>query len=381
MRVTAHQRHADVIVVGGGPAGCTVARMVACHGLRTLLFESKRYPRHKTCAGVLSAKAFPLLPPDCESVLGEPLYGVEFRFRNERPVCYKRETAYARMVDRQKFDHFLAQKAVESGAVLLEASPVLEVWKEGELFGVSTENGSYYAPVLVGSDGANGVVRKALGFGGLTMGFGLEVDLSSLDRLNVKRGIGLIDYGVIPWGYGWVFPREGGFSVGIGSFARLKSSLRGYFRSYIGYLSKDDPDGLRLFAHPIPLGGRGLHVFKDNCLLVGDAAGFVDPFFGEGIYYAILSGSIAAKCIAKGELDEYPSVVNERITRELGKARLLARVFYSAPRFFHDWLVRKRRVIEAFLKTVSGESSYGALGRWLLKCGGTELIRLEMSDE
>lgn len=374
MNIT-HQCDADAIVVGGGPAGCTAARILADHGLKTILLESRRYPRRKTCAGVLSVKALPLLPPGSEAVLGRPLYGVEFRFANERAVRYRRETPYARMVDRSHFDSFLACKATEAGAIILEGLPVLGVEAGKGAFAVVTEKGKYFAPVIVGADGANSVVRKSLGLGRVRSGFGVEAHLPPAGRAEVDGEEAVIDYGAIPWGYGWVFPREDGYSVGVGSFARLKDSIKGYFESYLRYVTDYEINRLDVRLHPIPLGGESVPALPTGCVLAGDAAGFVDPFYGEGIYYAILGGLIAADCIARDKAEKYPSMVKNRIVGEMRRARTLARIFYRAPRFFHDRLVRKRRVIEAFLKTVAGESSYRALGRWLLTHGVTELIR------
>ena len=153
----------DLIVVGAGPGGATAAYELARRGLRVALFEQKALPRYKPCGGCLSLKIDRILDLDFRPVVERTVRGATFTFegldefhvRSERPVAY--------MVMRDRFDHFLAQHAQKAGAKVHEGVRVLGATESAEGVHVTTDRGVHQAQYLVGADGANGIVARAVG--------------------------------------------------------------------------------------------------------------------------------------------------------------------------------------------------------------------------
>ena len=117
----------DVIVVGAGPGGSTAARYCAQTGLKTLLIEKERLPRYKPCGGCLSPKTVRLLSFDLSSVLENTIYGVKFSYCFEDSFSMQSTQPMAFLVMRDRFDQFLAKKALNTGAMILEGERVVRV--------------------------------------------------------------------------------------------------------------------------------------------------------------------------------------------------------------------------------------------------------------
>ena len=153
--------------------------------------------------------------------------------------------------------------------------------------------------MLVGADGCNGVVPKLLGLGGdYTHGVALEANVPYAGDEEARyRGAAVIELGTVPGGYGWVFPKGDHFNVGVGGWEeegpRLREHLADLCRAHAvesGRLA--DTRGYRL-----PLRRPDSPLVRGRALLVGDAAGVVDPLTGDGMYEAIVTGKLAAEAI------------------------------------------------------------------------------------
>lgn len=363
----------EVIVVGAGPGGATAARELAGQGARVLLLEASRLPRYKPCAGGITAKAAALLDDDFREVVQGIMRHAVFSHGFRHEVRASRCEPYAYTVMRDRFDMYLVRKAVEAGAVLHEGERVERAETGPSGVEVVTDRGKYCGDYVVGADGARSRVARSLGLcGSLVRGMAVEAVLNVLPREEARfKETAYIDYGCIKSGYGWIFPKNGRLSVGIGTFAAGRLSLRGLFNRYLGhYFPSLPPNSFRLAGHELPLGGWRQQLVRERALLVGDAAGLADPFTGEGIYYALRSGILAARAIAgslsgKGEPGLYQRLVEEEIYPELKAAARIASIFYLWPRFFHRLVVARGRVMDAFLEVVAGDRSYRQFGRWM----------------
>jgi geranylgeranyl reductase family protein len=199
----------DLIVVGGGPAGSTTAREAASAGARVLLLDRAAFPREKPCGGGVNLRAAALLPFDLSPVVERTVTGVRFslRTRGDFTRRYPRPLTY--MTQRSRLDAFLVERAVEAGADLRERTAARAV--EVDAGGVTIRAGrdTVRGRVLIGADGANGVVARASGLAGAR-------DLAVAFEGNVRFDGGIppqwqdtaaLDLGLIPGGYGWLFPR------------------------------------------------------------------------------------------------------------------------------------------------------------------------------
>jgi flavin-dependent dehydrogenase len=151
------------------------------------------------------------------------------------------------------------------------------------------------AQVIVGADGANGTTARALDLGGpVTHGVAFEGNAPFEERY---RGLAAIELGTIPGGYGWVFPKGDHVNVGVGGWESEGPRLREHLSELC---RRHGIDGDRLESvrgHRLPLRRGGFVVARGRTLLVGDAAGLVDPLTGDGMYEAFVSARLASDAI------------------------------------------------------------------------------------
>jgi geranylgeranyl reductase family protein len=365
----------DCIVVGAGPAGATVARQTALKGLKTLLVEKELLPRYKTCGGAIPAAVERILDVDFGQTLERVATGVTFLSRNDEPCTYYPDGMKVYLVSRDAFDFRLVEEAGRSGAEVMEGTAIRSLEETEKLVKVTTDKGKVFSgTVVVGADGARSVVAKAAGLQGPAGGFSVEGELYPAEPqvLEKHEGRVLFGFGFVGNGYGWVFPKKDHFSVGVGTLqTRLPgmASLYEQFKGSFDYLEGTLEKVRRGWFLPLNRGSRRLNT-RQVCL-VGDAASLVDPLSGEGIYYAILSGLIAADTICtelpkKGRLsDRYTDRINEDIVKDFFYARKLAALFFKAPSFFY----RRNRVVRAYTGLANRDVRYRNLFKELLIAG------------
>jgi geranylgeranyl reductase family protein len=364
----------DAIVVGLGPAGAVAAAELARAGFSVLGLEWKAMPRYKVCGGALSARTDRLLEPDYHSVVEETIHRVRFQFAGTEAFEISSPEPIAYMVMRDRFDAHLFGKAMEAGAEARENDRVVKVRECPDRVEVETEQGRYQAKVVVGADGVNSVVARALfpGRRGRVLG-ALEGEVprnGTSSRL--AAGTIVLDLGAVAGGYGWVFPKERRLSVGVAGLQGRHHNPRSAYQEFVRTESALDglvvPNGL---GHPIPLyGGKAaerLSLTTSRSLLVGDAAHLVDPMLGEGIYYAMLSGRMAARTAAdylKGltpGLQAYDAQVASEFYPEFRAAARMAWALYTFPRLVHEALSRRPDVLHLYADILKGRTTYKSL--------------------
>ena len=365
----------DVIVVGAGPAGATCARICARAGLNTLILDKDVFPRQKPCAGAVSAQALSLLGfPLSDDVIEKECFGVQIRYHNRSVVVRKKERI-AVLVSRDRFDRFLADKAVESGARFLTGEKAVDVAETGDAVSLSTDKARYESRFIVGADGIHSRVARSVRppFRKDEMVIASVCNTRAEDVVIDKRlhDTIAIDFGLAPLGYGWLFPHRGYFSMGIAGLASEFSEPRKTLSEY-GRTLQVDLEAVR--GHFIPLGGIKRRIAANRILLAGDAAGFADPFHGEGIAHAVISGKLAAKavidCLKNGHgpatavsqyTDECEQLIRKQLRISLYMARLLDRFPKLLVRIFFD----NRAALDQYLEIPSGRMDYRQFLRWL----------------
>lgn len=358
----------DVTIAGAGPSGSVLAYELARRGLRVLLLEKSKLPRPKTCAGGVTVRASSLLPFDFSQIVENIIYGVRLSFQSvpKKVRTYDKPLAY--MVSRDKFDYLLASKACEAGVTLQDGVELLDLKVQSDRVDLITSQNSFSTPVLVGADGANSAVVRSLGLRrGFDYGVGLNGNIPVAgDIYSQWDGLMGLDYG-IPGGYAWVFPKEGCLSVGAGGLARDAKKLRPHTRQLIRayHLGQGDTDHIK--GHLMPLKKAATPLVYGRVLLVGDAAGVIDPLTGEGIFYGIKSAFLAASAISRFlegktvDLAEYDESINRDLGPEFRIARSIQKINTITPRLFFHFLENDDRFWNAFCRLLRGERTYQSL--------------------
>lgn len=310
-----------VAIIGGGPAGATAAMTLAKAGVETYLIE-KNLDGDKPCGGGIpcgALRAFDI--PDYLFERKVSKVGIIAPSGDE--VVADLGDGYVGMVDRARFDPYLRERAVQAGARLIEggftcfskkkSTPPSSLFsKEGEIeviFKQGEKEESIVVDAVIAADGVNSTVAKQVG------AERPQVYLTVQEKVQLTGEAKKIYedrcefwYGadISPNFYGWVFPKKDFATIGTGTYHDDGKNLKGYlvrFKERLG-ARISDAKVLKRQSYVLPMGPIKKKVYG-NILLVGDAAGTVMPVSGEGIYYSIMSGKLAAEAVIKGDFASY----------------------------------------------------------------------------
>jgi geranylgeranyl reductase family protein len=297
---------ADVVVIGAGPAGSVAAKLLADFGFRVSLYEKERLPRHKHCAGYVSPKSLRILDSigiDCRDSFDQVVRGMRIRCGKEDiEFDYTwSEDELPGNVCREHFDHLLAKRASVSGATIIDSTRVVGITvpeSQGGKCEVVTEKGSEGCDVILGADGAGVSYPK----GKLAVTIEAEVPVGG-NVFDAYDGKNYYDFGFLRSGYGWAFPKRRRGTINVGVVVSVEDAkalgkpVLGIWREFLQDLDLYEGQEVHPHGNILPYQGTVDTLGCDRALLLGDAAGFVEPLGGEGIPYAIESGINAAKAV------------------------------------------------------------------------------------
>ena len=289
-------KHFDAIVVGGGPAGSTTAYRLAEQGASVLLADKATFPRDKPCGGGMTMRAVRQCPVDPSPVVEELVDQVELRFRYRASVVRHTAEPVVWMTQRYRLDAFLLDAARERGVDVREGVKVAIEPGNTVVLGSGER---VTADAIVGADGANGTTAKTVGLGGgITYGVAYEgnVKYPTLPRERYARRL-VLELADIPGGYAWVFPKGDHANVGVGGWQSEGPNLREHLRRACEAHGLDPDDLGELRGHRLPLRRSSTQIAGERALLVGDAAGLIDPVSGDGMYECFVSSRLATGAI------------------------------------------------------------------------------------
>jgi geranylgeranyl reductase family protein len=331
----------QVVVVGAGPAGAATAMFAARSGLDVLLVDRRTFPRDKICGDAIARKSLSVLRELGVSAMGDAVFEPVSRAVLTSPRGHRVD------VDLSSRDepapHMVCRREIFDDALVRAARSRLEVWEDAPVTDVVREKSSVRgvvcrrggrdhevrADVVVGADGFDSIVARRLGFYRhdssrwfiATRGYyrGLDVAPGTVEVHFVKD--------TLP-GFLWLFPTGDGITnVGLGlvhrDLKRRRGRLRDVHEAVLGlprfrvrFAAAERMGNVQGWNLPTPDFSRVLS--GDGFVLVGDAAGLVDPFSGEGIGNALVSGRVAAQTIdahirSGASLDRYPALLREAI--------------------------------------------------------------------
>ena len=211
------------------------------------------------------------------------------------------------MTQRRRLDAFLAAAAAEAGADLREGAKVDELTPDESGVTARVGDALIRADTCIGADGANGVVARTTGVEPeIVYGVALEgnVPLSTLAVPELER-TAVIELGIVPGGYGWVFPKGDHANLGVGGWGDEGPRLRAHLDE-LARRHEVDPAALtEVRGHRLPMRRPGTQAHHGRVLLVGDAAGLVDPLSGDGMYEAFTSAALAAEAVLTDSIPAY----------------------------------------------------------------------------
>ena len=374
----------DVLVVGAGPGGSSTAYHLARHGLDVLLVEKAAFPREKVCGDGLTPRGVAAIQR-----MGIDVEDPAFERSNGLRIYSRRTTLelawpdlhdfppFGLVMTRNELDERLARRAEKAGAVLRERTEALgavvddDGWVSGAR--IRTDGGAeetVRARFVVASDGAASRFATPLG---VRRDDSRPLGIAARRYYRVERHPGpwfeswldLWDGDKLMPGYGWLFPlADGTVNLGAGilnTFANFRSlSAQRILDAFAAMLpaawgfSEDTAVG-RTLSGPLPMGMNRVPAALPGLLLVGDAAGVVNPWNGEGIAYAIETGELAADLLHEAVAKDRPGLAHAyptRLRETYGRYFTLGRVFvrlignptvmrtltdYGLPR---EWLMR-----------------------------------------
>jgi geranylgeranyl reductase family protein len=315
----------DAIVVGAGPAGSTAAYRLARAGRSVLLLDRARFPRDKPCGGGVTERAARLLPFSIEPVVEDVATAVDLRLDYGRTIERRGGAPLVYLTQRARLDHYLTEQAAAAGVEFRDGVRVTDVESGEDGAAVVADGERIHASALVGADGVNGLTARALGLGGNRhVGVALEGNLrySKLDT-DRYRGKLVLEFGVVPGGYAWVFPKAEHANFGVGGWGSEGPSLRDHLEWLCAAhgVSADDLESVR--GYRLPLRSPTSRLASGRALLVGDAAGLIDPVSGDGMFEGFLSSLYASEAMLdlldgrEDSLDGYGDRLARRLATHL----------------------------------------------------------------
>lgn len=335
----------EVIIIGAGPVGSTVAETIGREGHKVLILEEHLEvgsPVH--CTGKLSVNAFKELNLEAGGIINE-VKGANFYSPNGQSFQLERNDTQAYILDRKIFDEKLAKKASKVGVDILTEARAIDVMvtKEGVnvIFSHKGDIKKLRARIIVGADGANSIVARRVGLyskKSSEVRIGVQKEVCGINNLQGRFVELFFGKNYAPGFFAWIVPiGNESARVGLGLRPRLGENPKKYLDKFIMThpIIKEKLVGCsfnKTKVHIIPTGGALQQTVSEGILIVGDAAGQIKSTTGGGLYYGMLCATIAGKTISKHLNASSESVLSKKSLLEyqrLWKARLSKEIQFS----------------------------------------------------
>jgi flavin-dependent dehydrogenase len=411
----------DVLIVGGGPAGATAARELAIAGVSVRLIDRAPFPRNKPCGGGISMRVvprFPYLADALREIATHYLSRLYLEGPDRQSAVVTSDAPAALMIRRVEFDTLLLRLAEQAGAEFVPRVDIVQARQDGQRVTLTARDGRVFeAPIVVAADGVHSIVARRLGINP-----GWSADAVALDMMeetpreqlrDVDPSTLWVAYGydtrtnaehakhaenkeisadsadsafqTPAEGYAYIFPKRDHVNIGIGyvlshyreHVAKPPYELQREFVATLRARGIVEGDSVRNNFTPfiIPVGGPLREPGRGRVLVAGDAGGFVNAFTAEGIYYAMVTGQLAARAIVQSGRDparlarQYRRLVNDEIGIELRDSTLIQRyLFANRRRIAHviDGARREPRITRLILDLAMGRRPYRSVRRRVL---------------
>lgn len=418
-----------VLVVGAGPAGATAARTLARAGVPVQLLDRSTFPRNKPCGGGISLRVvrrFPYLEAALSDIATHTLSRLHLEGPDGESTMIESAEPAALMIRRYEFDALLVTLARKAGAEIVTSADIVQASEDADGVTLVARDGRRFeASLVIAADGVHSVVARRLGINPgwpasslaldmmeetpratlrdvdpstLWIAYGYEPGAAAEPRDAARRANPAVSSRPAAEGYAYIFPKRDHVNIGIGyvlSYFREQIDAPPYEmqRAFIDDLRARGVvvgESVRRNFTPflIPVGGPLRSPGRGRVLVAGDAGGFVNAFTAEGIYYAMVTGDLAARTVAAahagaadgdGLARRYGRACRREIGAELADSVLIQRHLFADRRRIAR-IVREapghRAITNVILDYAIGRRSYRSARRRLI--GGSPRLALSL---
>lgn len=368
----------EVIIIGAGPAGSTLGYLLAGSGHDILVVDREHFPRAKLCGGSLSWKTKHLVE-EIFQVRFEDTFPIKhasdivFLYEKTKEISRCQASKPFIYVERESYDSALVSLAKNQGCHFVFGESVQHVDMANNT--IFTKSGLRLSgKIMVSAEGVNSRMRKQLISSKerkASLALAFQVDIPNENsRKEFKKPAMRIFFGFSNYGYGWIFPFGEYSKVGLSGLILKNKNMYHNFKSFLSEVTEFDPEGQRNFkSHLIPSGMPLTLSGAERTLLIGDAAGLVDPYSGEGIYYAHKSAECAYRaillCLNSGKYTHLVRSYREYLRPVLYELRLAKRlreiIYRNKLRSLAFSFIKKSEIYTKFTKITHGQRSYARI--------------------
>ncbi|MEZ4721149.1 MAG: geranylgeranyl reductase family protein [Flavobacteriales bacterium] len=334
----------DVMIIGAGPAGTSAALSLHNSGLSVALIDKSEFPRDKICGDALSpdvVNQLKMLPFDVSELFDqfqEKIWCKAVRFvapnYKHADLSLNKQEITGYVSPRLDFDQFLFNQAVKSDAITaFNGSGVKTIARENQTVVATLENGTRIeAEIVLGADGAHSIVAREFTDWGVDKNHhcaGLRIYYENVSGFSNDNAVELHFYKELLPGYFWIFPLPGNrANVGLGMLSAHIAKRKPNIKKMLMDIIENHPNVKDRFKNAsaledikgfgLPLGSKKRNISGERFLLLGDAAGLINPLSGEGIANAIRSGRVAADHLKRAfESENFSASFNKEYDREI----------------------------------------------------------------
>ncbi|WP_067504264.1 FAD-dependent monooxygenase [Actinoplanes sp. TFC3] len=342
----------DVAVVGAGPGGLAAACAAATGGARTIVLERAEHPRYKTCGGGLIGPSLAIAESRIDVPVRDTITALTFSDRGKRGFRRTAQKPVLTLVRRDDFDFAWYRAAVAAGAHVQQNAQVRAIEQDDDTATVTLASGeTISARTVIGAEGSAAISSRHVGVTFDQQDLGLEVELAATEADRVAwRGRVHLDWGAAPGSYGWVFPKmkdcklhppgcrskecltqDDELTVGVIMRKGQGAQTKQYLATFLDQLGLTGRRVVRDSGHLTRCRAVDAPLRKGRVLVVGDAAGLLEPWTREGISYALRSGTwageVAARATTVSELRTYEQRILTELAPEMAAGRTMLDVF------------------------------------------------------
>ncbi|AGL13987.1 geranylgeranyl reductase [Actinoplanes sp. N902-109] len=306
-------------MVGAGPAGLAAAHAAAAGGARTVVLERAEHPRYKTCGGGLIGTSLGLARSRIEVPARDTINALTFTNRGKFRFTRRSADPILTLVRRDDFDFAWYGAAVAAGATVRQNAQVRSIHQDDDSATVTlADGGTITAGTVIGADGSAAISSRHVGVTFAQQDLGLEVELAAAPADRVAwRGRVLLDWGAEPGSYGWVFPKDDELTVGVIMRKGRGAETKHYLTRFLEQVGLSGRRVVRDSGHLTRCRAADAPLRRGRVLVVGDAAGLLEPWTREGISYALRSGLWAGEVAAQAKTVDDLRAYEEKVLAEL----------------------------------------------------------------